>query len=467
MSELTDYVKSLADAIDHRRKWLEEFEIPKLKEDLRIFQTSYSVLYSAFLKKGLVNEDPYKQEVKVREIQAPDTSKFPEGEKMKRLSVRFADFDNQLDFLVNFYQYNVEFFTMDCIKRILSLIKFIDWTHFSPNSASINTHYAVEFTMQVRGGYLDPLSLRLINESVSNLARATGAVIASLKLLTSFNKELYKLNVRTAITVDLPEGQTPAVAQIKKKFPSLLPGVPYYPDLIEEIIKEDYSSGGEELRKAVIKSLIGTEKKDEETSGSETSSKRHLIEGLQTIGAVSHTLADVALKLDENNTLLAHKRLTFGKKIKRFIKRLFKQDNEAVIYDLPYMDHLGNSSVKQVNFNALRADIDKRIKNLSQMSSDKDKTSAKLEVLQEDRLVAFLEKNIRYLQTLHKTLEAMDEYFKTNVDRDDRSRVKGIKPELSTIKAAFIRANQKRCDYIAQKEEAAQFERLGITAPKR
>ncbi|MDR1073848.1 MAG: hypothetical protein LBL45_09280 [Treponema sp.] len=465
MSELPDYIKSLADAIDDRRQWLEESEVPKLKDDLRVFQTSYSVLYNAFLKKGLVNEDPYKQEAKVREIQAPDTSNFPEGEKMEKLSVRLSDFDNQLDFLVNFYQYNVEFFTMDRIKRILGLIKFIDWTHFSPNSASINTYYAVDFARQVRG-YLDPLSLSLINESLCNLSRTTGSVIASLKLLANFNRELYKLNARTAITAAFPAGETLTSAQIKKKFSDLMPGVSYYPDLIEEILKEDYSSDGKELRKAVIKSLTGVEKKDEKETVSEVSFKQHLVEGIQTIGAVSHILADVVLKLDENSVLLAHKRLSLRQKVVRFIKKLFHKEEESVVYDLQYVDHTGNLSVKQVNFSVLRADIDKRIKNLSQFTADKDSTAAKLEALQENQLVTFLEKNIRYLQSLHKTLAAMDDYFKTNVDKDDRSRVKGIKPELSTIKATFIRANQKRCDYTAQKEEAAQFEKLGITTPK-
>ncbi|MDR2782593.1 MAG: hypothetical protein LBB48_01920 [Treponema sp.] len=464
MSELSDYIKSLTNAIEDRRQWLEESEIPKIKEDLRVFQTSYSVLYNAFLKRGLINEDPYKQEAKVGEIQAPDTSNFPEGEKMDKLSVRFADFDNQLDFLVNFYEYNVEFFTMDRIKRILGLIKFIDWTHFSLNSASINTYYAVEFINQVRT-HADPLTLSIVNESLSNLARTTGSVIASLKLLANFNRETYKLKVRVAITAALPEGGTPVPAQIKKEFPSLMHGVSYYPDLIEEILKEDYSSNGNALRKAVLNSLTVAEKKEEETAF--VPFKQYLIEGIQTIGAVSNVLADVAFKLDENNALLAHKKVSLGQRIKRFFIKLLRKDAEPVLYDLQYRDQAGNLSVKRVDFSAVRADIDKRIKSLSQIATDKDAESAKLQALQENQLVSFLEKNIRYLQNLYKTLVAMDEYFKTNIDKDDRSKVKGIKPELSTIKATFTRANQKRCEYIAQKEEEAQFEKLGITTQKR
>jgi hypothetical protein len=40
--------------------------------------------------------------------------------------------------------------------------------------------------------------------------------------------------------------------------------------------------------------------------------------------------------------------------------------------------------------------------------------------------------------------------------------VKGIKPELATIKNAIVRANQDRYEYSAQKEEEEQMKRLGI-----
>jgi hypothetical protein len=73
-----------------------------------------------------------------------------------------------------------------------------------------------------------------------------------------------------------------------------------------------------------------------------------------------------------------------------------------------------------------------------------------------------LEKNIRETQMMHKTLTALDEYFKTSADRDVRERIKGIKPELGTIKNVIIRANAKRHEYGAQKEEEEQLKRLGV-----
>jgi hypothetical protein len=87
---------------------------------------------------------------------------------------------------------------------------------------------------------------------------------------------------------------------------------------------------------------------------------------------------------------------------------------------------------------------------------------AKLEQMQDEQLISFLERNIRDLQIIHKTLTTLDEYFKTEVDREDRDKVKGIKPELATIKNAIVRANSKRQEYSAKKEEEEQLKKLGV-----
>jgi hypothetical protein len=92
----------------------------------------------------------------------------------------------------------------------------------------------------------------------------------------------------------------------------------------------------------------------------------------------------------------------------------------------------------------------------------KASAAARTDSLNETQLLGYLEKNIRELQSLHKTLGALDDFFKTAVDQEDRDKVRGIKPELATIKNAVIKANQKRHEYSAQKEEEEQLKRLGI-----
>jgi hypothetical protein len=76
--------------------------------------------------------------------------------------------------------------------------------------------------------------------------------------------------------------------------------------------------------------------------------------------------------------------------------------------------------------------------------------------------IIFLERNIKDLQSIQKTLSALDEFFKAEVKKEDREKIRGIKPELATLKNAVLRANSKRHEYTAQKEEEEQLKRLGV-----
>jgi hypothetical protein len=75
-----------------------------------------------------------------------------------------------------------------------------------------------------------------------------------------------------------------------------------------------------------------------------------------------------------------------------------------------------------------------------------------------------LEKNVNEVQTFHKTLTALDDFFKANVVPEDRDKIKGIKPELSALKNTFVKANQIKYDYTAQKEQEDQMKRLGFNS---
>ena len=128
------YIDTMTELLAARKNWLESSELGKLKDDLRTFQSSYASLYNIYIKKKLIDEDPYKQETKISEIEAPDSSNFQEAKRIEQLTIRLANYDNQLDFLVNFYQLGVDFLNLDRIKRIVSLIRYIDWVEFSPDS---------------------------------------------------------------------------------------------------------------------------------------------------------------------------------------------------------------------------------------------------------------------------------------------------------------------------------------------
>ncbi|MDR2484162.1 MAG: hypothetical protein LBD55_02060 [Treponema sp.] len=458
MSELIEYQNALSQAINARQRWLEKSEIGKLKEKLRAFQTAYTSLYALLLRKGLVKEDPYKGEAKVGEIHIPEDTPFSETESMDQLTVRLSNYDNQLDFLVNFYHFNVEFFTLDRIRLVLGLIKYIDWSRLSTTSPSPTTVAVSSLINRTRGGN-DSMSTNVLNGILVTLSQLTGHIMADLKVLADFNREAYKLELRNILRKTIPEDKALSVPEIKKAFAAAKTGQPFYAELAEEIIKEDYSPEGPAMRDKVLKAM-GVDETKPKTAKQEVSIKPILIEGIQAISSVSSTLAAIGEKFDENETLLEHKKVGLWIKVKRVVGQMLNKEPEPTIYEVEYGDGKQGASFKEkVNFSTLREDMDKRVKNLANVSS---RNTAKLETIPDDQLTGFLEKAIRDVRSLHRLLSALDEYFKNAVDKEDRNKVKGIKPELATIKSAFLKANEKFVEYSDLKEEEEQFKRLGI-----
>ncbi|MDR2247519.1 MAG: hypothetical protein LBE17_12755 [Treponema sp.] len=461
MTELIEYHQKLAEVLQARQQWLEKSELPQLKEEFRTFHDAFSSLFSLFLKRRILDEDPYKQDVKVADIEVPDTSPFPETERVAKMSIRLAQFDNQLDFLVNFYQISLDSLSVEKIKRILGLVKYIDWARLiADNHASSNTNAMVVMIAQARQG-TDPLTGNVINQALADLYRATGAIMGYLKVVVDYIRETYKMDVREKITGVMQPADAAQIAQIKKRFGALMPGQPFYAELVEEVIQEDYSDDAEKLRALVLKKIAVPDASAKITKPS-IPLKTVLIGGIFCLGGAGSTLAEISGKVAENADLLENRRKNFYEKLIEMLRRLLQKEPEPVVYEVEYFDSLRAVKVREnVNLNALKNTMDQKI-SLLQSFNNRGGGLAKFEAMEEAQILAILERNIQEVQSLHKTLSALDDFFKTVVDKEDRSKVKGIKPELGSMKTAIANANRKRHDYSAQKEEEEQLKRLGI-----
>ena len=461
MAELQEYIQTLSEALRNRAGWLEKSELPKLKEGLRMYHTGFASLYNLYLKKGLIHEDPYKQEAKIGELEIPDSRPFAEGKRLEELTLRLAAYDNQLDFLVNFYQFSVDFLNLDRVRRIAGLVKYIDWVNLTPDSQSAVTRAVAEMTNQVKLG-TDQLTMSVIGESLSNLSKSYTPIMTYLKLITDYQKELYKLELRETVTTQLSQNDASQIAAIKKKFAQVNQGKAFFPDLVDEVIKEDTTKEGPELREKILKSLQVAEAKPK-TVKPVVNFKSILLEGIMVTGSTASAFNDVLAKIDENKSVLDNQKHGFWHSLKKLLNHLFNKEADPVIYDLEYIDAAKGVPVRErVNFTVFHSDLERRIKTLTAVNG-RGPGMSKLENMQDEQLITFLERNIRDIQSFHRTLGAMDEYFKAEVDRAEREKIKGIKPELATIKNATVRANAKRHEYSAQKEEEEQLKRLGVS----
>lgn len=450
-----EYKNTLTEALNARAEWLEQSEFPKFKEEFRAFHNSFVSLYKLLIQKKLVNEDPYKHEAKMGEIKVPNAI-TSERDRKDQLTLSLSAYDNQLDFLVNFFQFSLDFFTLENIKRILGLVKYIEWTRLTADSPSFTTKVMAELITQLKAES-EPITANVINESLAKLNKSTGQIYNYLKDASAYNREALKLEMRNTITGTMNEA---TVESIKKKFPTAMPGKSFYPDLAEELIKEDFSPSGEDLRNGILKQLAIPENKPK-TVKKEVNFKLTLVDGLMAISGVANALGEIAPKLEENHILFQNRKQTLMEKIREIFREMFNKEPEAVIYDIEYIDSVKGVTVKdKINYTLFRVDLEKRIRSFASMGG---RGNSRVEALDEKQLSSILERAVRDAQNLHKILGGLDEYFKAEAPRESREKVKGIKPELATIKNAMIKANQKRHEYTAQIEEAEQLKRLGVT----
>jgi hypothetical protein len=457
-SDISNYTATLQQALDARKGWLENSEISKLKDNLRAYQTSYASLYNIFLKKKIIDEDPYKHETKISELEVPDSSAYQENKRLEQLSIRLSNYDNQLDFLVNFYQLGVDFLNLERIKRIVGLVRYVDWVALNPDSQSLMTKNVADMVAHAKQG-ADPITLSIIGECSSKLSKTTAASVAVLKDLNVYYRESYKLAVRQKISQTMAAGEA-TVDGIKKKFPSAMAGSPFYKELIEELIKEDYSKAGADLREALLNSLKVAEEKPKAAKPT-VDYKAILMDGIQVIGGASTSLAEIGAKLDENQEVLDNRKKGLFEAIKNLIKQITNAEPEEVIHNVEYVDQAKGVSVKEkVNFHQFREELNKKTRFLS--SFVRGSAYNKLLHMTDEKIIGYLETNIRDVQTLHKTLNALDDFYKNHAEPEERSKIKGIKPELSALKNIIVKANQFRYEYSAQKEEEEQMKRLGL-----
>ncbi len=454
----SNYIDTLQQTLIARKDWLEKTEVVKLKDELRIYQISFASLYNIYLKKKVIDEDPYKQDTKINEIEAPDTSVIPEARKVEQLSIRLSNFDNQLDYLVNFYQLSVDYLNLDRIKRIVGLIRYIDWVSLTPDSQSPMTKMVSEITSHAKTG-VDPLTLSIIGESLSKLSKTTASSMTILKDLNIYYRETYKLNVRQSVTKDMSAGEA-TLEHIKKKMHTEMPGSPFYKELIDEIIKEDYSESSMDLRDTVLNTLRVVDNTKQKAQKAVVNFKAILLDGIVVIGGATKSITEIIAKLQENQSVLESRKKTFFEAVKELIRQITNAEPEEVIYNVESLDPTKGIPVKErVNFHQLMDELDKKNKILA--SFVHGPAYNKLSNMTEEQIIGYLEKNVKDMQTYHRILTSLDDFFKANVQPDARNKIKGIKPELSQLKNTFIKANQLRYEYSAQMEADEQMKRLG------
>jgi hypothetical protein len=462
------FSQRLEACLDARREQLDRKELVKLRESFKLFQAAFQGLKAVLFKKGVLHDDPYKYDLKISEVTTPPESPFPDSEKIDQISLRVSQFEAYLDFLNNYYQFTCDFLTMGRIKRVLSLVKYFNFQQFTETCTQPNTRALAEIAGMVKKG-TDQLSSGLIAESVLQLERATREALAILKELASYHRERYKIELRQIVLVSIPLDADLAIGRrdeamrlIKRKFGEVSGELPFYPELVEEVLNEDWSSDGPALRDELLKRFaVAEEKKSAEAK--QKSYRGILLDGSRALAGAAWSIDSAAAKLGEDSALLASLDQGLGARIRRMIRKIFSPDEGRLEYEVVFVEQLsGRRSVEKVDFQRFIDDASKKARLLSSLTQRSGASIKRLEGMPEDHVYQFLQRNIEETQHMLRTFAALEEYFKSALPVALRPKLRSVRVEMTTIKGAVIKANQKKHEYVAQREESEQMKRLGI-----
>lgn len=465
MSDIQGFTEQLRNTVIARSHQLEQTVGIDMKENWRSYQMNLESIYNLLLKKGLLREDPYKKDHHIAEVVPPKDGPLGESYKEDELSVKLSEFTSLLDYINNYSSFTLDALTLKQIKNLHGTLNFIKFTDFSTNSTKNTTRAFAEVIDKIKKGS-DQLASGAITSSLKHLSTIVRKLEKNLKELSQFKREEYKLQVREQILSNLDMGNSVPVEifirELKKEFQKRKTGLAFYPELLDEIHHENFSENAQGLRDKILQS-VSVQKKESALSKAKVDLKPLIIDALRILANSTRHIDTALEKMRSNSALIENRPKSFFQKFKDWIVQMTSGKEDKIIYEIELVDpstslHLN----KSLDFVAFMASAAKKTKTLNGVLSKSSPLYQKLYNASEDQVFSFLDKSTRDVTEINKTLDALDTYFKTEVSRYERDKIRGVKNEVAAVKGNLHNASQKKHEYVAKKEEMDQLKKLGI-----
>ncbi|MFP4566584.1 MAG: hypothetical protein ACLFNX_08795 [Spirochaetaceae bacterium] len=469
MDPATGFPEKLEEALQKRAERLEEKDIPQLKEDFRLFHSTFRGLFTILQRKGLVHEDPYKNDQRISEIEPPEDEPFLESEKDQVMSVRLSQFDSMLDFLNNYVQFRLDSLDLRQIRNLVQLTGYIKWDRLSDSSKSPTTRTLADHVSKLRGD-ADPLSTSLVKDSVEQMSRQSKAIMRGLKLLADYHKEHFKLMLRRDVYPQVHTEGSQAlqaadetVKKMKRAFARSHQGMQFIPDLAREALEEDFGPDGEQRREAVLHRLRPQEEQTEQAPRKDPF-KPMLLETIRILAGASRSLQSAQQKLSDNIQVLDNRKLPLGERIRRFFQRVSSgESRQAHVFELEYFDEATSASqTEHISADEFGAQLSKKSRVYAGILNKMSQTTRKLQNASEEQLFEFLNKQLEQLSMMQRRLQSLDTALRAEFPREQRSQLRSSQAEIDGLKEIISRSAKRRREYVARKDEHEQMKRLGM-----
>ena len=435
-----------------------------------MFQSLFENLYNILMRKALVQEDPYKYEKKISEVTLPPKGGIPDMEKGEKLSHRLSAFHAQLEFLNSYYQFSTDFLDLSRIRDFIGLIQYIDWSNVNEKSPDATTAALAQTLGKIRPDS-DTVSTGIISTSLSQIKSLSHAVLLQLKDLLGFQKQAYKLLLRTQLLSRVRESLArmytdnpdKAYERLRSVFAAEMKGQRFYRDLALEMLQEEFESKRAAELQAKALAVLEIPKEKTAKAQSKPDYKAFLLEAVRLLLPAGGHLQDAVRKITANLEMVDRNGRGLGGKLRSWLKKTFQNRMEHEVVQIRYFD--SRTSITHTEAIELRKFIDgirRKIALYDSLSQSDSVSFVRLSESTEPQIDGFLKKNIAELQLLHRRLSGLSEYFRQEASSEQRDQLKGIRIELSGLKNCIVRANRRRYEYVARKEEESRLQQMGV-----
>lgn len=468
MDNQDDFTQQLIEAANNKLGWFNTTAIPKLLDEYRSFHSVIGTIQSMLEKKGLLIPDPYRMDARITKIELPENDHMNDGERAAKMGLRVSQYERTLDYITNVFKFSYEQLDDKAIRSLLEFNTFVNWTSLVETSPKENTRRMAEMLNTVKHGS-DPLSNGIVSECVDSITKSLSCINSTLKDLTDFRRQMYKIEIRKSIfthpqyTVKQDGGSmTEAVLQIKKLYSKVIPNSYFDTELVNELVQEEYGPQTIKSRQKLL-DMFKIQEAKQEKKEVKVDTKEMLVNALRSLCAIAPQFDMALKKLEDNEQNYSEASLSSWKKFMRALRKAFHIEEKPRSYTLSIVEALTKSTrTETVKFEEFTSEISRKVRVYNALSNPDSVQSGKMFSQSEDAIFDFLIKQQSECQRISTLLNAFDEYFKNAAPAEIKSKIKGLKMELTSIKNVLVKSNQLRAEYSAEVDEAKQMARLGI-----
>jgi hypothetical protein len=452
------FLPRLEEALALRATWLETIQIPRLKGMVGTYRSLFESIAGTLIQKGLLREDPYNYDGKVSAIFVPPDTVFSESGDNSEVGRRVVAYRRQLDFLVNEAPFTLASLDLAALKRISSLLSYVDWEAFGEASHSPTTRALARLVTKARLS-TDGLSARALHESQAQIAKLTRGIGESVAELEAWHRESWKAELRAKVLPQVSphfdktgEERTAKVFALKKVFEQTLPGGTWHPQLVHEILGEDRPPGSAERLEKLLTSLAVPQP----TTLEPHVAPEHRSELMATVRSLCKAAEQIAYCeeiLVENEHAVEKRRLSVLQRVRRwFQKSLGRLDDR--FYDIQYRPSLtAEAKTETIDFLKFVSEMKELKAVLLEITEAVSPAYRRIDAMGEEQLCDFLDWQLRQLRQLHHRMQGLNDLFQVKAVHERGGTARSIKLELLVIENDMIRADAVRRECMARTEK--------------